>query len=61
MPGPPSSDEKYIICFEIPGPLHGVTIEKWRDIVRDAASRLGGKLIEVKLEKKGEGDDAAAR
>lgn len=52
MPGPPSSDENYVICIEIPGPLHGISIEKFREMVKQAASQLGGKLVEVKLEKK---------
>jgi hypothetical protein len=52
MPGPPNSDESYVICIEIPGPLHGISIEKFRETVKEAASRLGGRLIEVKLEKK---------
>ena len=52
MPGPPSEDESYVICIEIPGPLKGLSIEEFRRLAKESATKLGGKLIEVKLEKK---------
>lgn len=61
MPGPPSSDENYVICIEVPGPLPDITIEKWRAMVREAARQLGGRLTEVKLERKKASHDRSAR
>jgi hypothetical protein len=52
MPGPPSDEENYVICIEIPGPLKGISIEEFRRMVKEYATKLGGKLVEVKLEKK---------
>lgn len=60
MPGPPSAQENYVICIEVPGPLQGITLDQWRTMVKECATKLGGKLVEVKVEKK-IGDDRSAR
>jgi hypothetical protein len=52
MPGPPSEEESYVICIEIPGPLKGLSIEEFRRLAKESATKRGGKLIEVKLENK---------
>lgn len=52
MPGPPSGDQKYVVCIEVPGPLKAKTIDEWRKMVKACAAKLGGEVVEVKLEKK---------
>jgi hypothetical protein len=52
MPGPPSDEQKYVVCIEVPGPLKAKTIEEWREMVKEYAAKLGGKVVKVALEKK---------
>ncbi len=40
MPGPPNSNESYVISISIPGPLSAAQIKKLNKVVKAAAQKI---------------------
>jgi hypothetical protein len=50
MPGPPSDDEKFVVCIEFNGPLTDDQLDKIRKDLKNCVKKAKGKIVENRVE-----------
>ena len=50
MPGPPSGDEKFVVCIEFNGPLTDDQLDKIRKDLKNCVNKSKGKIVENRVE-----------
>jgi len=49
MPGPPSGDEKFVVCIEFKGPMTEDELEKIRRDLKECVKKAKGKITDNHL------------
>jgi len=49
MPGPPSEDEKFVVCIEFNGPLTEGQLDRIRKELKNCVKKAKGRIIDNRI------------